>query len=297
MMDLLTSGTIALIMFGIGASLNLAEIKKSLTSPVPIGVGLFFQTICLPVIAAIIAVAAPINPAYKVGLVLVSLCPGGTTSNFISYLMKLDVSLSVALTLVNSVLIAITIPVFTGLAMNVFYGTRLVEDISVGSMVASTILLLLLPTVIGFLCRAYFPEQVGRIDKPLRVVNTVLLGTVFLGKALLPESGGGTGITAADIIKLLPWCLVLHFSSMLLSYSLSKRLVSRITATTIGVEVGLQNTTLAILVACTMLKQNEVAKPALVFALFSFFTTLAFSYLAKKASMKPSAKKIHTHAS
>jgi BASS family bile acid:Na+ symporter len=50
---------------------------------------------------------------------------------------------------------------------------------------------------------------------------------------------------------------------------------------TIGIEVGLQNTTLALLVTGTMIGNNDMTKPVLVFALFSFFTTTAFAFIAR----------------
>ena len=54
------------------------------------------------------------------------------------------------------------------------------------------------------------------------------------------------------------------------------------TSWTIGVEVALQNTTLALLVAGTLIQSNEMVKPALVYALFSFWTALLYGVVVKK---------------
>ena len=75
----------------------------------------------------------------------------------------------------------------------------------------------------------------------------------------------------------------LHFLSMVLSYYISKGMLKRHEAcVTIGVEVGLQNTTLTLLITTTILGSEEMAKPALVYAIFSFFTTFAFAFLTKR---------------
>jgi BASS family bile acid:Na+ symporter len=73
---------------------------------------------------------------------------------------------------------------------------------------------------------------------------------------------------------------------MFLSYWSANRIVKDSTydAITIGIEVGLQNTTLALLVATVMIGDEQMAEPTLVYAMFSFFTTLGFGFLAKRSA-------------
>ena len=73
----------------------------------------------------------------------------------------------------------------------------------------------------------------------------------------------------------------MHLSAMILSYLIALKTfrLSGVQATTISIEVGLQNTALAILVAGTLIGNTDMTKPALVYAIFSFFTTFAFALI------------------
>lgn len=78
----------------------------------------------------------------------------------------------------------------------------------------------------------------------------------------------------------------MHLVAMISSYFLSKKVfhLTNVQSTTIGIEVGLQNTVLAIYIA-GLVQSVEMAKPALVYAMFSFFTTLAFALLAMRKKL------------
>ena len=111
---------LALIMFGIGASLKFNDFKDLFKHPKSVFLGLGLQMIFLPLFVTLIVSLFPLSPYLKIGLVVLSLCPGGATSNFISYLLKLDTALSISLTSINSILILITIPLGTNIALTIF---------------------------------------------------------------------------------------------------------------------------------------------------------------------------------
>ena len=96
--DYLLSAVLMLITFAIGSSLRFADFENIFRKSKPLYLGLFLQMVFLPICAFIIAAVADLSPAEKVGLIIVAICPGGTTSNFISYLIKADTALAVALT-------------------------------------------------------------------------------------------------------------------------------------------------------------------------------------------------------
>ncbi len=94
-MDFLVSGVLATIMFGVGLSININDLKKILHSPKPFYLGLFAQMIILPVIALLAVYFTDLPPAIKVGFIILSACPGGTTSGFVTVLYRGNVALSV----------------------------------------------------------------------------------------------------------------------------------------------------------------------------------------------------------
>ena len=113
----LVPAAIAYIMFGVGLNIDFSEFKKTFKKPKALIIGLIAQMVILPSLAFLLNVFLPINPIYKVGLVLIAACPGGTTSNIVTLFLKGRLALSVTLTAFNSFLILFTIPSVIHLAL------------------------------------------------------------------------------------------------------------------------------------------------------------------------------------
>jgi len=75
---------IAIIMLGIGLNVTVTSFKEVFKQPKPILLGLLLQMLLLPLAGFIIASIWSIDPAYKVGLILIAACPGGTSSNLVT---------------------------------------------------------------------------------------------------------------------------------------------------------------------------------------------------------------------
>jgi BASS family bile acid:Na+ symporter len=105
---------------------------------------------------------------------------------------------------------------------------------------------------------------------------------VFTFKIFGGENQGGSGITFSEAIHIFPFVLLLNISAMTIGYYISKlmRLEFR-NQFTIAIEVGLHNTALALLVAGTILQSPQMEKPALVYAMFTFFSAFLFVYIIK----------------
>ena len=133
----------------------------------------------------------------------------------------------------------------------------------------------------GLLFNRFFPNTSLKMRFLLKVTNTILLGIVFFIKFFGDKQSGGSGISVDEIFRLLPATLLMHLSAMTLSYfiALKSFKLPGVQATTISIEVGLQNTALAILVAGTLMGNTDMTKPALVYAIFSFFTTFIFALI------------------
>ncbi len=267
-------------MFGIGASLTIEDFKKIFKSPKGIVIGLVLQMIALPSLAIIITTLTGLPPELKMGIFVVSICPGGSTSNFISYIAKTDIALSISLTTINSFITLITIPVLIGLGFDFFQLGNKGYELSLSNTTLQMFLIVILPVILGIIFNRNYPILSGKMRNPLKSINIILLGIVFGVKIFGAESSGGSGISNDIILTLLPACVILHVLSMIGSYSIATLSgLSNLQSTTIGIEVGLQNTTLAILITSVLLNNNEMSQPALVFAMFTFFTTLIFAII------------------
>jgi BASS family bile acid:Na+ symporter len=130
--DFLIGTVLALIMFGIGSSLKLSDFREIFRHPRGLTLGLTLQMVFLPILFFIIALLSPFSPELKVGLFIIALCPGGTTSNFITYIVGANVALCIALTSLNSFLILLTIPTLTNFSLHYFMEVDQVIQLSAG---------------------------------------------------------------------------------------------------------------------------------------------------------------------
>lgn len=281
--DSIITLVLALLMFSVGTSVTFSDFQKIFKASKPLLLGLSLQIFMLPLIAFVICLVAPLNPYFKLGIMILSLSPGGATSNFISYLLDLKTALSLSLTLINSLLILVTIPVGITFFSQYFLAAATSVKLDVISTIQDISIIVLVPVIIGIAFRQMWPKVIDRSRTYLKNVSTFLLGLVFVIKYFADEDKGGSGLTIVETINILPYVLLVHLLSMFLSYFLARRFnIEQFQSITISIEVGLQNTTLALLVSSVYLGNNELSKPALVYAMFSFFTTFLFGYFAKK---------------
>ena len=93
---------IGLIMFGMGLSLKKYDFSMLLHNPRTVVVGLLIHMLMMPAVAFAISLIIPLSPAFKIGLILVSACPGGTVSNLVTYWLKGNIALCLVLTTLTS---------------------------------------------------------------------------------------------------------------------------------------------------------------------------------------------------
>ena len=105
--------TLAVITFGLGLSITFREIRNVIYLPRNIAVGVFSQLIILPVLAFSIALVTGLKEELAVGLILIAICPGGATSNLVTFMIRGNVALSVSMTVVNSLITVFTIPLLS----------------------------------------------------------------------------------------------------------------------------------------------------------------------------------------
>lgn len=294
--DVLISSVIALIMFGISLSLTPESFKNIFKYPKSLIVGLSAQMMFLPVIAFLFGIIFDLSPEFKIGLIILSVCPGGTTSNFITFLLNGNTALSVSMTTVNSFLTLFSIPFFVNLAFVFFLGTANDFSLPYGQTILQIFLVTIFPAAIGLFIKITRPKLAQKINFKIKfkyrgvktrfsfikMFTTFLLALVFIIKLFADKESGGVGLSVDDLKKLLPNTLLFNLVGLFFGFFISLLLkLKKDTPMTVGIEVGLQNTTLAFLVAGTLLQNIEMQKPALVYALFSFWTAIVFGFMVK----------------
>ena len=269
--------SLAFIMLGMGLSLTRKDFANIFLRPRAVLIGLAAQMLALPVIAFTIAFIFPVPNEIKVGLFLVAICPGGATSNLLNYLLNGNLALCVSLTTINSFLTQASIPLLLNLALSFFMHSEADIKLSFWETLQHIVLITLVPVVLGIIITHYYPRFSEIVRKPMKWSMPILMAIALLGAIILEKKDKVVEMTTADYITIVPMTLLLNAAALFTGYYIAKwSKLSKKSSVTISLEVGLHNTVLAIYIATTLLKMPIMALPAIVYAMFTFFTSAAF---------------------
>ena len=260
--------SLAVIMFGMGLSLRVEDFKRILIYPKAVGIGLLNQLILLPVLAFGIAKAFQLPPELAVGLMILAVCPGGATSNLITHLAKGDSALSITLTACSSVITVFTIPFLVNYSIAYFIPGGEAKQLEVVGTVVSVLFITLIPVALGMITLAKAPALAKKWDQPFRKISTVFFVIIVLA-AILKEREN----LVQYFIEAGPAALALNLSTLTLSFAMAKwtGLPFR-QGLTIAIESGIQNGTLGITIAATLLVNSVMSIPSAIYSLLMFGT-------------------------
>lgn len=289
--DFLIDVVLAFITMSLGLNLSKKDFTNILSFPGSLGIGLVAQMVLHPISAVLLMMFADFSPAIKVGFIIITLCPGGVTSNLVSYLLKGNVALSISLTVVNGLLCMFTLPILVQVSLNYFIQQTTPIELPLLKTIAHIALVTIVPAILGVIINSKYPRIADKIKPLLKYLLPVLLMLIFGAKFFAPHDKGGIHLSTDELWTLGFWVILLNFAGMILGYLLgSFYTISLQNKVTIMVEVGLQNTALALLVAGNILKNAEMQKPAMVYAMLTFFSTLVFAWLIKTLSIRLAKK-------
>ncbi len=275
-------------MLSIGMSLTINDFKNIFFNPKSIFAGLGSQVLILPLSAFLIAWLAPIEIQFKIGIVLIAFCPVGTTSNILVHIFKADTALSISMTVINSIICPFTIPFFVSLAAFVFANSEQNIEISFLESLVHVLLMVILPCAIGIIISYKAENFTLKMQKPLKIINPILLLLVFSIKIFVKEENSICDpLSINEMLLLTPCALILNLVGMYGGFFIGKKAnLPHNQCLTIACETGLQNTALALSVATTIPESCMIQKPILCYAMFTFFTAIIFLLLHSKLKIK-----------
>lgn len=277
--DVLVPVAIGIIMWGIGLNLTFSSFKRVFVEPKAILTGLILQLVMLPLVGFLIASVWNLDPAFKVGIVLIAACPGGTASNLVTHMLNGRVALSISLTAFNSFLILFTIPLITSGAMEVFMQSEQEVPLSFWRTFQNIGLTVILPVLAGLLIGNYAVDFAEKVKPYLRYVLPGILLVVFLIVGLDSLGGESTRSLAEKLLIAIP-LLLLNLITIFIGYWIAGRFrINHDGRYTIAIEMGLQNSALAIFIGSQIIQNPQVVLVAIIYSSFSFFTTLGMGYL------------------
>ena len=260
--------SLAVIMFGMGLSLRVEDFKRILIYPKAVGIGLLNQLVLLPILAFGIVKAFSLPPELAVGLMILAVCPGGATSNLITHLAKGDSALSITLTACSSIITVFTIPFLVNFSIAYFIPGGEAKQLEVVGTVVSVLFITLIPVALGMITLAKAPRLAEKWDQPFRKISTVFFVVIVLA-AILKERAN----LVQYFIEAGPAALALNLSTLALSFLMAKwtGLPFR-QGLTIAIESGIQNGTLGITIAATLLVNSVMSIPSAIYSLLMFGT-------------------------
>ena len=205
--------SLAFIMFSLGLALVLDDFKRVVVRPKDFAVGAFSQIVLLPAVAFGLVIAWPMDPALKVGVMILAACPGGVTSNLMTYLARGDTALSVSLTAVISVISVVTLPLIVGFSIVLFMDAETAPEMSVGRTIVGVFLVTTVPVAIGMALRHLRSGFARAFERRARIVATGLFVLIVLG-AILSEREN----LLSYFIQAGPVTLVLNLVMMALAF-------------------------------------------------------------------------------
>lgn len=275
--------TLAMITLGMGLSVTLTDFKNIFIHPKAVIIGICCQILLLPLIAFSIAFLTDLDPYFKVGLIIIAACPGGATSNLITYLLSGNVALSISMTAINSLITLVSIPINVSIALMTFLHADAEIHLPIGETLFNIFLITIIPVYIGIQIRRRKTELADKLNRPLKVALPLLLLLMYSGVIFFGESSIAT--TWKEFIMLFPFTLILNAMSMLLGWMVARfTRLGRRNQYTVSIEVGLQNSALAIFVASGILNNHDMALVAVVYGSFTFFSTAFFAWIIKRIS-------------
>ena len=258
---------IQVIMFGMGTTLVFADFTRVFRLPRAVLAGMFLQFTVMPLMGWTFSALFGLAPLVAAGLILVGSCPGGVSSNVITYIARGNVALSVTMTACSTMVS----PLMTPLAMKVLAGQYV--PIEVVPMMLSIVQMILLPVIAGLLVSRYAPGFTawsGRWMPFVSMLSICIIIGITIGLSRDQLLIVGPALFAASVCH--------NAAGYLLGYS-GARLVglTRTDSRTVAIEVGMQNGGMATGLAFNVLK-SEVA--AMASAVFGPWSAVAGSVLA-----------------
>lgn len=165
---------LGIVMFGMGMTLKLSDFKVVFTKPKAVIVGICSQFIVMPLLAFLLVTIFQLPTELAVGVILVGCCPGGTSSNVMTYLSKGDVALSVGMTACTTIMA----PVVTPALVLLLAGQSI--DVSYVSMLMSIVQVVLVPIVLGFIINAIAPKVSEVFGKVLPLISVVAISLIIM---------------------------------------------------------------------------------------------------------------------
>lgn len=256
-------------MFGLGLTLLIDDFKRLIDNPRATLLGVALQILVLPLVAFGLAnLLLKDSPVMAMGLMILAVCPGGATSNLITYLARGEMALSVTLTAISSFVAVISIPLLISFSLNWFMGEGETIAPPIVKMIGQVVVVTILPVSLGMFVRSRSSAFAAKAEKPMKILSAILLAVIVLGLVANQRDEIVGFFKDAGLATLL-------LNVVMLTIGFITGAVARLPLTTrisLSIEAGIQNGTLGIAIAAGILGNGQMAIAPAIYSLIMFAT-------------------------
>lgn len=279
--DLFLPLALVVIMFSLGLGLGWADFRRVVEEPRAFMVGMAGQLLLLPAVAYLVILVFDPPPNLAVGLMILSFCPGGMSSNMLTRMARGDVALAVSLSATSTFVAIFTMPLLTGLAVYHFIG-RDGGDVDIAWLSLQLLALTALPLAVGVALTMRAPALAAWLDPHMNRLATVFFLAIVVGAV---SANWAEFLTQLAILG--PALLALFVALLLAGYGLSRLAgLHHRQTTAITIEVGIQNATLGMTVGALLVGRSDglpaFSLPSAVYGVMMYVAILPFVYWLRR---------------
>jgi len=281
--DIILPLSLIFIMFSLGLGLTIADFKNILSNPKPFLVGTVNQMLILPLVTFCIIIIFKLTNELAVGMMILSCCPGGVTSNIITRLAKGDTALSISFTAIISIVTVLTLPLIVSFSVVYFMGSN-APSINILNLGITMFIITTIPVTIGLYINSKYKSIANLFSPIANKISTFLFIIIVIG-ALASE----WNVFIENLYLLGPAILTLISIMMLIGYNSPKLFgIGNQQAITIAIESGIQNGTVGITIGNLILNQSQgisiLSLPSGVYSILMYIVCLPiiFFFLRQK---------------
>jgi BASS family bile acid:Na+ symporter len=268
---------LAIIMFGLGLGLTTSDFTRVIKAPRDFIVGFLSQVILLPIIAFGLILIIPMPIEIAMGVMIIAAAPGGVTSNVLTKFAKGDVALSVSLTAVVSLLAIFIVPLIVFNSAN-FIGVEITKEILMVNIAIKMFFVVTVPVLFGMIVRSLMTDFIILKTLIIQRLSIILFLIVFISIWIEEWDRIVSFIARAGLVT-----GILNLVMIFVGYYVAKMFASGVPQRKcISLECGLQNGTLAVVVATQLFDEIVFMVPTAAYALIMFVTSIFFVLLVRK---------------
>ncbi len=236
---------IGLIMFGVALDIRVDDFKRVIRDPRGPLIGLAAQFLLLPAMTFLLVLVIKPLPSIALGMMMVAACPGGNFSNFLAHHAKANSALSVSMTAISTALAIVMTPANLSFWGGMNPGTAAIlreVDLDPLALFKTILIILGVPLVLGMIVAAKTPAIAARIRRPMKLFSLTAFGLFIVGALI------GNWQHFLQNVGYVAFAVALHNALGLALGYWSGRIAGchRYDARAISIEVGIQNSALAL---------------------------------------------------